>query len=167
MPSLGVSEDELEAAFQRRKTDTGKDGRVCICGHPARCHTSQTNSDNPMHDMARERGEDHCYQTRMACACAGFEPVISVNDSRVFRFKTKGPGVDHALSQGMFAVRKKQGTIEYLDGFACRGCGTDEGLKPVAYNVIDGRVISEALNDTPWNALVCDACRGKMLGVGS
>lgn len=163
MPSLGISDEELEAAFKRRQTDTGKDGRVCICGHPARCHTSQTNSDSPLHEMARAKGEDHCYQTRMACSCAAFEPVIEVSDSRVFRFKTKGPSLDHALAQGMFAARKKGKTITYLDTFKCRGCGTTENLRPIAYNVLNGRIVGEAMSDTPWNALVCDECRVKMV----
>ena len=84
MPSLGITEEELEAAFQRRQTDTGKDGRICVCGHPARCHTSQTNSDSILHERAREAGEDRCYQTRMSCECRAFYPVIDVSDSRVF-----------------------------------------------------------------------------------
>lgn len=184
MPSLGISDEELDQALTRRTTQKSRDGRVCICGHPAKCHSSLAGYDNPAHSHALSNGGEVCIQTRVYCECKKFEPVIEVADSRLFKFKTVGVGIDHALAQGMAATRRKarekslgdsvnsndtdernraakaaQESITFLPDFKCRFCGTTDSLTPVAYRVVGAHIVSESDGTTPYNALVCEDCR--------
>lgn len=165
MPSLGISDEELEAALMRRlASNHASDPRVCVCGHPARCHTELAPEGSPVHVEAREQGRNICAQTRMVCPCVKFEPVVSVTDVRRFKYRTHGPGSDHALSLGIRQTRIKGGSVELLDGWVCRFCKTEtEGLVPVAYRLnADGYPIAEAEQPTKANALVCVECRTRI-----
>lgn len=188
MPSLGISDKELDQTLERRSAQKDRDGRVCICGHPAKCHSSLAAYGNPIHEHALARGGEVCIQTRVYCECKQFEPVIEVADSRLFKFKTRGHGAEHALAQGIAAVRRKarvkalganlesndsvhrneaakaaEASVTYLDGFKCRFCASVDGLTPIAYRVVNAQIVSEADQSTPYNALVCEDCRKQKL----
>jgi hypothetical protein len=155
MPSLGISDEELDAALQKRVASAQKsDSRVCVCGHPARCHT----------ELAPEHGQNICAQTRMVCPCDKFMPVVRVSDVRRFRYKTSGPSEEHALSLGLRQTRIKGGEVELLDTWVCRFCQTQtEGLVPVAYRLDqNGNLLGESTAPTRANALVCVDCRTRI-----
>lgn len=167
MPSLGVDENELSEALSRRVNSNEKgDPRVCVCGHPARCHTELAPEDSPAHVHAREAGRNICAQTRMACPCPTFTPVISVSDVRRFRYKTAGPASEHALSMGIQRTREKGGEITFLEGWVCRFCNSEtEGLVPAAFRLSEtGAVLGEADVPTQANALICVNCRTALRG---
>lgn len=173
MPSLGVEDSDLQAVASRRAAVNARDNRVCVCGHPARCHTSLAPDNSERHAEAREAGMEICVQTRILCECHEFQPVIETDDPRVFRFKTRGSGAEHALSQGIFAARspkrRKDGTmtpggrVTFLPGWTCKFCAETEGLVAVAFRVTDGKIAGESKSSTPWNALVCQSHRMQIL----
>lgn len=159
--AFDFGEDEAAQAAKNRKINQ-RNGGVCICGHAAGSHSNYAPAGHPEHDSALREGKSVCIPSRVKCACAEYQQVIIAEDLRQFRHSTKGPGIDHALTQGVLSSKAKNKKAEWMPGVAhCVACrlGPDDGVQvsPVAYNPDK----SEAFTTTAINVLICQSCRDK------
>jgi hypothetical protein len=137
------SEEEAEEQAMAVSNETGdRDGRICVCGHPAKRHNIYS-------------GIVSCSPTRLVCPCKKLKPVVETSDTRVFLRKTRGAGPSHALAQGIFAASKKGHSVEWLIEMKCDKCGTEGKVSPVAVSQ-QGVVMYEA---TGFDVLLCQKCR--------
>lgn len=90
--------------------------QICICGHTL-----------PSHRYSTTIGYQ-CRPNNLACPCEMPRPVFYATDARHFKRSTRGPGMRHALSQGMVSLRKSGGRGEWLEKLACQvpGCSNLE-----------------------------------------
>lgn len=136
------SEEEAEEKANEFKTDSyDRDGRICICGHPIKRHTSFN-------------GISTCTPTRLICPCKKQRAVLETSDTRVFLRKTRGSGSSHALAQGILACKDKH-EVKWLVEMKCDKCGTEGKVSPVAVSQ-RGVIMEEA---TGYDALLCQKCR--------
>ena len=141
---LGV--DALEFPEKRKTKD------ICICGHPeSRHYFDETVS--------------LCKPTVMECPCARFKAVIRAEDTRLFQYKTQGPGTEHALTKGLIRSAQKKKTVEWVeDVYKCALCGVLEDIQiyPIAGSEETGyRVARDPKVENNMgrkNALLCPAC---------
>lgn len=107
--------DYADGLAETEKASKGwqKDGRLCLCGHPAKAHASVSTSDDPVVQAAKNEGIERCKFARMVCPCKAFTPAVSVDDPRVGMFKTQGPGAKHALQKAVSKARDKGQTVEW------------------------------------------------------
>lgn len=153
LENWGISDEEVEAALAET-TQRKRDNRVCACGHPAKAHTSESDSD--YHRTLKAAGRSECRPTRIACPCAKFLPVIIASDVRKFSYKTDGIGPRHALSKGITSATKAGIDLQWAPGVHCARCKL-EGV--VLYPVSLDRDMKEADRATPINVLLCGPCR--------
>lgn len=138
---------DIEAATEEddkiRRTRS-KDKRVCLCGHAMARHEEFN-------------GMIQCSALRSTCMCRKSQPVLEVEDVRVFMSKTEGSGAMHALNRGILAAAKRGHNIEWVaEALACHRCGVmGQRLTPLAVTA-NG---FPATYDTGYNALLCDDCR--------
>ena len=144
-----------------------RDPRICACGHAARAHS--TESETEYHVEALRRGSPRCKPSRMLCPCDDFYAVLTSTNIRKFISKTRVTETGrrfHALTQGIEACREgvEAGTIEvsWLPTTRCAVCKSHEGSFVAIAIDKDGYEI-----DTPsnLNAIVHSAqpCRGTQL----
>lgn len=155
LEQLGYSLDELSRIDEELKGMT-RNPWVCACGHAASSHT--------------EVGDAHmCKPSRLFCHCEVLNPVLEVEDTRVFKFKTNNYGPEHALTRGLLAHTKRQKKARWLKaGYRCfyRGCevsGFDSKLIPalIEYptgNWDSGRMVWHYKNSmpSPWQRKLQD-----------
>jgi hypothetical protein len=136
------SEEEAEQQAREFESDKyDRDGRICICGHPMKRHTSFN-------------GMTTCSPSRLICPCKKSRPVIESSDTRVFLRKTRGSGSSHALAQGILAARGKH-EITWLIEMKCDKCGAEGKISPVA--VSQAGIIKD--EPTGFDVLLCQKCR--------
>ena len=111
---LWTAEDEAETRKRMEKPATPqKDGRLCMCGHLARAHSSQSTRNDQTTLYYRNKGEEHCAYARMSCPCVRFTEAVTVDDPRVGTFKTVGPGPDHALQKAVVKARDQEQNVVF------------------------------------------------------
>lgn len=161
--ALGWSEEDAEKVSEAIKEPSvpRKDPRVCLCGHPARAHSTEG-----ITDLARgfaSRGFNHCRFARMKCPCAGFVEIGTSSDVRVFTFKTAGPDKDHALLKGIKKAQDAGAEFEWTDlsKTACLKCGATSGARHIVALDSTGHVspVPEA-----HNLFLCDVHFAEMGG---
>ena len=106
MPGIGMTVREAmnELAAARGEL-TGRDLRVCACGHPVNRHTEI----DVYGDGAKIALQ--CQTPRLTCPCKDLKPVLEVKDTRPFLHKTKGVGKSHALILGISSVQTRRRRI--------------------------------------------------------
>lgn len=159
--ALDFGAEEVATAAANRKINQ-RNGGVCICGHAAGAHSHYAPAGHPDHEAALREGRSTCIPSKIKCDCLEYQQVILAEDLRQFRFSTKGPGIDHALAQGLAASLDKGKKTEWAPGvLQCVSCkqGPEVGVKlsPVAYHPDR----SEAYAGTSINVLICQECRDK------
>lgn len=115
--------DEKEAALRAAglyvepETVAVSDTRVCLCGHSARAHSSESVS------ATRDTTRFTCTFGRMVCPCTSFQHVLTATPVRGFSFKTTGPGEAHALKKGIRKAKSMGSRIDWVGVPACAVCG--------------------------------------------
>lgn len=144
LEQMGIDLDEAIALDEEVRNRRPRDRRICLCGHGVSRHE----------ELA---GRESCSALGYNCKCRKVQPVLEVDDIRVFLSKTEGTGILHALNRGILSATKKGQNIQWIDGTRiCHRCGTDEGrLTPTA---VTGNGFP-ADHDTGYNAILCDTCR--------
>lgn len=148
--SMGIDPEEAIAEAEEREAAPKTDKRICSCGHAISRHYEA--------DLGGDRGiRVECSAQKGNCSCKSIDPVLTVEDKRLFLRKTEGPFGGHALTQGIVASAKVGVGVEWIpDAFVCASCGTKEGplsmtpVYPVVFNVAD--------YDTGVNHLLCGTC---------
>ncbi len=157
---IAATPDQVKTVLESRRLRQ-RDGGVCICGHPAKCHTENIEPGvNAKHDEARRMGVNQCAPSRAFCGCRKYEQVLTAQDLRKFRHGTRGAGWDHALLLGIAASQESGKTVTWAEGLCCSKCKrlrTDPGvvLAPVPYT----DDFHEAHHSTAKTFLMCMECR--------
>lgn len=142
---LDFTEEEAAEALEEVNRNFGRgarDGRICLCGHPNKRHTSYS-------------GIVSCTPTKMSCPCKKVRLVVDTADTRPFLRKTHGSGVFHALGQAMVGAKKAGIAVEWIVDMKCDRCGVAGPVSPVPVNQ-RGIAVDEA---TGFDALLCKECR--------
>jgi hypothetical protein len=139
---LDFTEEEAQEALEEVSTRGGRDGRICLCGHPNKRHTTYS-------------GIVSCTPTKMSCPCKKVRLVVDASDTRPFLRKTHGAGVFHALGQAMVGAKKSGISVEWIVDMKCDRCGVEGPVSPVPVNQ-RGISVDEA---TGYDALLCRTCR--------
>jgi hypothetical protein len=148
LAQIGMTVEELEAADQElylsgKAQRRSRDNRVCACGHRASAHTVVG-------------GVAYCRPTKLECPCKALKPVLEVQDTRCFNFKTEGSGALHALGRGLLACVKREKAVRWIVELQCERCGKEaERLIPTAVSQ-RGQAVAHA---TGFDALLCEDCR--------
>ncbi|NBS92158.1 MAG: hypothetical protein EBT27_00155 [Betaproteobacteria bacterium] len=101
-------------------------------------------------------GVAYCRPTKLECPCKSCKPVIEVEDTRCFNFKTEGSGALHALARGMLALAKREKNMRWVVELQCERCKRPaEKLVPTAVTQ-RGQAATQA---TGFDALLCEDCR--------
>lgn len=144
------------------KGEKNVDKRICVCGHPATSHTDYARAENLTHRAARADGVKMCTPGSGNCPCQSMRWVLAAEETRVFRHKTAGQGVDHALYQGIASAREKGKSVEWRSDLGCYFCPSGSGLwtQGVALTVLSlDQTGREVTRPTKWNVIVCDTHR--------
>ena len=148
LEALGMTIEELEEAEQKLYASgklrlRSRDNRICVCGHRMSAHTSVA-------------GTGFCRPTKMECPCKSPRPVLEVQDTRLFNYKTEGSGALHALARGILASVRGGRWVKWSIELVCDRCKKPaERLLPCAVSQ-RGRAMDEA---TGHDALLCEECR--------
>lgn len=157
---LGFTREEVQASeeeLQRRglissKGDSQKTTRlICLCGHGMTRHTEF-------------QGMWSCSPTKLHCPCADPRAVAWAQDTRLFKMKTLGAGVQHALMRGLLASESLQRSTFWTIDLKCDKCGSSGTSARLAPTPVDksGKLKSD-LNLTTWiDALLCELCRNDL-----
>lgn len=149
LEAMGYDIEELTSIDEQLKVRRSNP-LICICGHPYNSHT--------------EVGDLHsCKPSRLFCHCQYLIPVLRVQDTRDFKFKTNTYGPQHALIRGLLAHTRKGLTATWIPetyrcfSALCELRGTDSVLTPALIefpNGFDnkGRMIRHYKNapTSPW-----------------
>lgn len=148
LEALGLSVEELEDA-EKELYLSGKlrlrsrDNRICACGHRMSAHTTVA-------------GAGFCRPTKMECPCKAPRPVLEVQDTRLFNYKTEGSGALHALARGILASARGGKWVKWTVDLECDRCKKPaERLLPSAVSQ-RGQAMPSA---TGHDALLCEDCR--------
>jgi hypothetical protein len=148
LAQIGMSVEELEEAdnelyLSGKAQRRSRDNRICACGHRVSAHTVVG-------------GAAYCRPTKLECPCKSCKPVIEVQDTRCFNFKTEGSGALHALARGLLACVKRGKSVKWIIELQCERCNRPaEKLVPAAVSQ-RGQAASVA---TGYDALLCEDCR--------
>jgi len=135
-------DEAIEKDNELRQKPVERDGRICVCGHPAARHTQVS-------------GLVFCKPTRMECPCKKLRSVIESSDVRPFLRKTEGSGPMHALGRGLAAAITKGLDVVWTIEKKCDRCGAEGPISPVP---VTQRGISTNAA-TGFDALLCGECR--------
>lgn len=144
LADMGIDLNEAIDIDQKLKNKKPRDRRICLCGHAVVRHMD-------------EFGAVQCRANKWNCKCKAVQPVLEVEDTRIFMRKTEGPGAFHALSRGIVSASGKGHTMSWIDGaLYCHKCKkTDERVTVVP--VTQHGIAQDA--DTGFNVFLCDTCR--------
>lgn len=144
---LGISAEEAIEADQSLTRRPSRDRRICLCGHAVN-----------KHDVSS--GLVQCIPSAYRCPCKNIEPVLQVEDTRLFLRKTNGPGLEHALVRGMAASSQQGKEVKWIETPACKACGktsSESRITPTSVTEF-GQVSYSA---TGFDALLCEDCLEK------
>jgi hypothetical protein len=138
---LGIPAQAIEAHLKDVR-ESVRAKLVCVCGHAVNKHTSTD-------------GHVFCRTARMFCPCETITPVVEASDTRYFMTKTRGYGERHALSTGLFRLRKAGGTFKLLDNQVCFRC---REASPILIPASLTREFALLAKPGPMNGLLCTEC---------
>lgn len=132
-----------------------KDKRVCICGHPASAHA--TESANPViKDAWLRMNREKCKTGRTTCPCDGFIEILTSEKMNHFVFRTSvGGQAGHALYRGVSKATAEGKDVTWTNANAlrCVMCGKSEAPLYIAALTLAGRVADDP---QPKNAFLCE-----------
>lgn len=137
---------------------SGRDGRICICGHPMAYHHGA--DEDPYLAAAGLSTKPSCRPLSMDCPCEEARAVILTRNTRAFLYKTTGnTPAEHALRQGITNANKKHARTEWFVPLACDRCEQESTVEnrvnPVGISPL-GRISAEP---AAVNKLLCRECR--------
>jgi hypothetical protein len=117
------------------KAYTADETPICVCGHTERVHEPDLTAP----------GEWACASPKYGCQCKEWRPVLTTNESRLFRFKASDPfsfkerhalelGIAKGRTEKVTKVRAKSETV-YVDGVIRKINKTTE--KPIVLEYLD------------------------------
>lgn len=114
--------------------------QICICGHTATSHKFGTIVGYT------------CKPNNQYCPCRAIFPVYLAGNASCFKRSSHGPGMKHALTLGIAAMKKSGATGEWLVDLKCMypGCSNVEVL-PAPVNK-DRRVLDRP---SSINVMIC------------
>ena len=114
--------------------------QICICGHTITSHRYFPSIGYT------------CKPNSMYCPCLKPRAVYFAGNARHFKRSTHGPGMKHALSQGIVRMTKSGAKGQWLEKLVCQvpGCNNLE-IVPAPVNR-DKRVTAEG---SAYNVLLC------------
>ena len=155
---MGISVEQVQAAEQELKAlghvadDSSKEPKlICLCGHGVTRHSEYN-------------GLVNCSPSRISCPCHAIRPVLQVQDTRLFRMKTFGPGSKHALTRGMVACAIAEKSFNWVIDLKCDtpGCekmGASAEVVPTPVSSV-GQVFQDTSGGRKFkNVLMCKECR--------
>jgi hypothetical protein len=150
---LGTTPEELHAGVVKAKqASKERDGRICICGHPAKCHTSEAGEASAVHFAMKASGRNKCFPGRQSCPCRKFVGVLIASDVRKFMHRTTGPGPGHALTKGIDSGAQSHISMSWTENAVCELCKrSDVVLTAVSLD----NTLFESNDATPINYLLC------------
>jgi hypothetical protein len=149
----------VKKSLEAEKAKRTSDPRICICGHNARSHGSQSVSGMG-YDLYQSRGKEMCSAGRQMCPCMQFEAVATCSDVRVFIFKTTGYGNNHALSKGILAAQTRGKDVAPIGEWTCKACGEGAAEGKTVGPVPIGLSRQEVQRPGEVNMLLCGECLG-------
>jgi hypothetical protein len=140
---LGIENKAMEELFVQQKSGIGNPARhICMCGHALSRHT-------------KTESGGFCTVSKAWCDCSGPLAVLEPSDLRPFRFSTTGIGEKHALTKGLYKLRREGNEAKWLIDLKCFKCGaTETTLLPTALTR-DRRI---SLGSGHSNAFLCNPC---------
>ena len=142
---LDPEEESEKLSSTRRKVERV----ICTCGHPKSRHQFLKN------------GTSSCQPGMMSCPCVIWNPVLKVEDTRPFMWKTTGIGPEHALTKGIIAMNQKKISGEWLpDAYKCVKCETTVGVTiyPLQRSG-DNLIVTEDYDFASVNLMLCETCK--------
>lgn len=141
----------------------GRDGRICICGHPMSYHQGVDPEEKKELEKLGVVVRPSCRPTKMDCSCVQPRPVILTRDTRCFLFATSGSApTEHALRQGIRAANAKAARTDWFVPHVCDNCGKKDSpenrVHPTGIRPTGGIAPKSA----PINKLLCYECREKL-----
>lgn len=138
------SRNSREIRKAKDRSPTGRDQRVCVCGHPANRHELlEINilEKRAGNEFPQLEAQTHiCKPSRMRCECLQFVAVLETSNTRYFIQKSTGNNSGHALVKGMrvaaaAALKDEKAdrtphTVTKLPDFSC-ACGATANLKVI------------------------------------
>lgn len=144
LADMGITLEEALEVDEILKAKKPRDRRVCLCGHGVVRHSD-------------EYGKVQCRANKWNCKCNNIQPVLEVDDTRLYMRKTEGSGVRHALNRGILSAMSKGHEMSWIEGArVCHKCGADD-VRVTVVSVSPQGV--EQDYDTGYNAFLCDECR--------
>ena len=136
---LAISDEEafgyldFIAEFPRRK-------QICICGHTVTAHKHSPPTGY------------YCRPNSQECPCRVIRPVFYAENASYFKRSTHGPGLKHALSLGIKAMKKAGHSGKWLVVLKCQvpDCANPD-IVPVCVN--ENRRIT--MVPTRYSAFLC------------
>ena len=160
---MGITVEDVQASDQELldlglvNTTNTEPKLICICGHGITRHTEITENFWS------------CKPSRLDCHCKMPNAVLKVQDTRLFKMKSMGPGVRHALIRGIKASAEQgkdtEWTVDVVCGNPnCRNMGISFQVLPalVATNgPSKDMLVLDPLNfyGTMTDVLLCKVCR--------
>ena len=144
---FGANVTEIETVLERPKRNQD----ICACGHSIARHYEIS------------QGQTLCQVAKMFCPCRHMVAVVNVDDTRVFMYDTHGRGSKHALFRGLKRLGQMKKTSRSLIPNECWACGEVKAIEPVP--ITESQTISDQAQSR--NAMLCEECVWRMLGVAS
>jgi hypothetical protein len=146
LAGMGLDPDQAIETDKRLKTKPRRDPRICVCGHAVNKHVPESGA---------------CEPTKYKCPCRHVNPVLTVEDTRMFLRKSTGPGPEHALTRGIAALAEAGRGCDWLEGsklcFKCTTAGVNVRAVPT-----DSTGTKVLYDHSQFNILVCDPCYKEM-----
>jgi hypothetical protein len=148
---MGYSPEQVAGHLAQEKARPSSRA-VCLCGHPKARHYIDPEFST-------------CKPTKLSCSCAHFIPIAKVENTRIYLWKTTGPGMDHALVKGLFEALKRGQYVEWIDqNYVCVTCKTsghetELTITPFEGDPESGLRPSIQLEFARWNFFLCEKCK--------
>lgn len=157
---LGITQDEALASLrsaQRHRRNPG----VCVCGHAATAHTENVKPGvSAAHDAVRDAGHRTCAPSKHVCPCPGYVEALKTQDTRRFRYATRGPGGDHALMMGIMSAMTHGMSVDWNPDVCCSKCEASRMTAGVSLTIIAyDKLWRESKTATDFNVFMCNTCR--------
>lgn len=146
---MGLDPEEESKKLATTRKKTAEERIICTCGHSLSRHRFS------------EGASSSCVPGMMTCPCMHWNPVLKVQDTRPFMWKTSGIGAEHALTKGIIAMNKKNVSGEWLpDAYKCTKCGTTAGVTiyPVQ-RTGDSLLVTNDYDYASVNLMLCETCK--------
>jgi hypothetical protein len=165
LASMGIDPHEIDTHDTSLVNKLGVDRRICICGHSMDRHkagpTLGWEKPVPILKWSDPSESFKCIPNAQACSCRRLAPVLEVSNIKYFLKKTTGSGELHALTRGIRALSKVEGsTIKWLVEPTCLRCGCtnkEDKIVPAVFNA--DKTLKQTEGSIGYDDFICQKCR--------